>query len=377
MLSGRRRPSIPPWAPAVAATLLVLGVYIGEAVLVAGPDTAFQRLGNWDGAWYLSIVNRWYYLRPPGQQQPENFLPLFPGAVRLLHDALPFLSEALVAVLLNVAATCGAMVLVDRAVHTWPLRHRLGLVVLLVMLPAAFFYVAVYTEALFILGVALTLFGVMRSKRWAAAAGAAVATYDRVLGIILVLPVAWIWWRRGRRKSELAPAALALVGLLGLLLTYGIAVGDPLAFVRAQHGWPDHPFTMGAGPAIRSIVDEMLLRNGSHLVPAPLLKGPDLASFAGLWEALAVGVLALYVFWKWEWRSLALTGVLLWLATVVTGGLHSQLRYQLVLLPVWVGAVAVLRSSRRARTAWVIVAVCSFALNLFMLDRFVIGYWVS
>ncbi|MBV8300413.1 MAG: hypothetical protein JOY68_00640, partial [Candidatus Dormibacteraeota bacterium] len=107
------------------------------------------------------------------------------------------------------------------------------------------------------------------------------------------------------------------------------------------------------------------------------LKGPDLASFAGLWEALAVGVLALYVFWKWEWRSLALTGVLLWLATVVTGGLHSQLRYQLVLLPVWVGAVAVLRSSRRARTAWVIVAVCSFALNLFMLDRFVIGYWVS
>ena len=362
---------LPEWAPSVVLTLLIIGVYNVDSLLPHGPllqgevtrgAGLFHNWMHWDGGWYLLVYKQWYSTTT--FQRADNFLPLFPGLIRLLHTIVPFLSPETLGVGLNVGAISAAMAFVDRSVADWPRSQRLMLIALLVTLPSAFFYTAFYTEALFTLGASIAVYGVVRDSPWITAFGAAFATYDRVIGVFLVIPLLFLLVRH-RRLSDVGALALALCGLAALFATYAVSVHDPLAFVHAQGLWPDHPYAMGYNAAAAAIGNELFLGHGS-----------DLASAAGLWECVLVAGLILLTLFYWR-KDLAITGAVMFLATIVTGGYHSQLRYQLVLLPVWIGAVTVARRWRWARWAIVAAIFAGLALTLHLVDSFVRWGWVG
>jgi hypothetical protein len=194
-------------------------------------------LARWDAAWYLRIADSGY----AGSHARAAFFPLYPLLVRAV--ATPFGASPaallLAAYAVALAAFLGALVLLHRLVALElgrPLAQPVLL--LLAVFPAALYFGAPYSESLFLL-LAVGAFYAARTGRWAwagAAACGAVAT--RSAGILLLLPLAMLWWEsRERRFSDVAWLLLAPLGLAGYALFLGLAEGDAWRFLDVQDAW--------------------------------------------------------------------------------------------------------------------------------------------
>ena len=124
---------------------------------------------------------------------------------------------------MSLAAFLGALVLLYRLVSLElgrPIAQPALL--LLAVFPAAVFFGAPYSESLFLL-LAVGAFYAARTGRWAwAGAAAAGAAATRSSGVLLLLPLAMLWWSSGRGASapragrRLRDAAWLLLAPLGL-----------------------------------------------------------------------------------------------------------------------------------------------------------------
>ena len=78
-----------------------------------------------------------------------------------------------------------------------------------------------------------------RTDRWAwAGACAGLASGTRSAGLLLLLPLALIWWSsRPRRPRDAAWLALAPAGILAYAAWLGLVEGDALRFLDVQDAW--------------------------------------------------------------------------------------------------------------------------------------------
>ena len=194
-------------------------------------------LARWDAAWYLRIADSGY----AGSDARAAFFPLYPLLVRAL--ATPFGASPgallLAAYAVALAAFLAALVLLYRLVSLElgrPLARPALL--LLSVFPAALYFGAPYSESLFLL-LAVGAFYAARTGRWAwAGAAACGAAATRSAGILLVLPLAMLWWgSRDRRARDVAWLLLAPLGLAGYALFLGLAEGDAWRFLDVQDAW--------------------------------------------------------------------------------------------------------------------------------------------
>jgi Mannosyltransferase (PIG-V) len=194
-------------------------------------------LARWDAAWYLRIADSGY----GGTDARAAFFPLYPLLVRAI--AAPFGASPgallVAAYLVSLAAFLGALVLLHRLVSLElgrPLAQPALL--LLAVFPAALFFGAPYSESLFLL-LAVGAFYAARTERWAwAGAAAAGAAATRSAGVLLLLPLAMLWWStRPRRVRDAAWLLLAPLGLAAYAAFLGLAEGDAWRFLDVQDAW--------------------------------------------------------------------------------------------------------------------------------------------
>jgi Mannosyltransferase (PIG-V) len=201
-------------------------------------DVVLSPLARWDSVWYLSIAEGGY----EGSAR-EAFFPLYPLLTRTLALPAGASEEALLlaAYAVSLLALLGALYLLWRLVALElgrPLANPTLL--LLVAFPGSLYFGAPYSESLFLLA-SVGAFYAARTGHWAwagAAAGAASAT--RSAGILLLLPLAWMWWSSGRRPRDAAWLLLAPLGLVGYAIYLEAATGDGLAFLQVQEAWYRH-----------------------------------------------------------------------------------------------------------------------------------------
>lgn len=224
---------------------------------------------HWDGEWYLRIAQSGYR----ADDGTSAFFPFYPLLVKLLGWLLGG-NYLLAGVIISGGATLAALILLYELVRRDFGRETASRTALyLAAFPTAFFLSAIYSEGLF-LALALGAFLAVRHYRNWALAGllVALATLTRSLGILLLIPLAWEWWRQrqpllvglrlpfgkrpdGQSRSlgvtaqiRLAPApppltmllvlAAPLLAILGWLLFNGVALGDPLNFLKIQSEYP-------------------------------------------------------------------------------------------------------------------------------------------
>jgi hypothetical protein len=199
-------------------------------------------LARWDAAWYLRIADSGY----AGSDARAAFFPLYPLLVRALATPFGATPGALLvaAYAVALAAFLGALVLVHRLV-TLELGRSLAqpALLLLAVFPAAVFFGAPYSESLFLL-LAVGAFYAARTDRWAwAGAAAAGAAATRSAGVLLLLPLAMLWWGKGiaaprpRRARDAAWLLLAPLGLAAYAVFLGLAEGDAWRFLDVQDAW--------------------------------------------------------------------------------------------------------------------------------------------
>jgi hypothetical protein len=194
----------------------------GDALVAPG--------ARWDAMWFLTIAEDGY------DDQRAAFFPLYPGLVRGLAWLV---GEPVVAgIALSLACFFGALVLLHLLVALDHGREVAALTVVLVaVFPGALWFSAVYSEALFLL---LSVGAVYAARTghwgWAGAAGALAAS-TRSAGIILLVPLALVWWTGSRRRRDAAWILLVPAGLVAFCALLALDGQDALAPFDAQEQW--------------------------------------------------------------------------------------------------------------------------------------------
>jgi hypothetical protein len=187
---------------------------------------------RWDAVWYLDIARAGY-----GDGPQTAFFPLYPLGVRLAGELTG--SLLIGALLLSFGCFVVSLALLHRlaVIEVGPAAARWA-VAALALFPGSVWFSAAYSESVFL---ALSLGTVLcaRTGHWAwAAALGALAAATRSAGVVLVVPLALLWWSaRPRRMGDLAWVAIVPLGLAaycGYLALEGIPASAPFA---AQDVW--------------------------------------------------------------------------------------------------------------------------------------------
>lgn len=329
----------------VVAATIVAAPRLGTSVLPID-DGVFAPLANWDGRYYIHLAREGYSAEHP---EAYAFFPLYPALLRGL--ALLPLPLPLAASLANAGLFVVLIVLLRRL---YP-GGDAG-VAFYACLPFAFFFVAVYGEAVSLVLAAGFLLALRRGRTgWAFALGAAAG-----LARISALPLALFALeplRRRRWRPALVALAAPVAGLGAWMAWLGRTTGDPLRFLHVQT-----EFGRAATFHPGRLLDALAGAAGG----GPSQRWWEL-SFLFL---VLTGASALAARGRWGEGAYAAAVVLM---PLVTLRLTSLNRYALAAFPVFVLVGAFLHWRWAVR----LVVAVELVLLLTYAARFGLHYWVG
>lgn len=189
---------------------------------------------NYDGAHYLHIAHEGY-----GQYQ-QAFFPFFPVLIRLLAPLFGsgfFLAGFFIA---NVSFFFGLCFFKKYLETIGKTRTTIAWIIFyLLTFPTSFFFGAVYTEGLFFLLVAGSLYFAQKKRYWIMAVFCFLASLTRFMGVFLLIPLVAtvILEQRNFKKKFLIPLLSPLVGLFCYMLYLYLTTHNPLYFYYALSGF--------------------------------------------------------------------------------------------------------------------------------------------
>ena len=333
---------------------------------VGNVGTSFER---WDALWFLRIADDGYR----EDDASAAFFPLYPTAVRGVSTLIGGHPLAAALIVSNLAFLAALIVVYLLTLVEFDERTARRATLYMAVWPTAFFFLAPYSESLFL---ALAAGAVLcaRTGRWVpAAALGAFAAATRSIGIVLVAvlaveAVSQLREARGGRVRDLVPrlglSALVSVGLLAYLAFWKAFTGDWLAPIREQEVW-QRDFSFPVATLIdgtRAAFEFIGVGAGGYTLLDWLVVVPSLA--AGVWVALrtrpAYGV--------YTWVSLLLP------LTFIFGArpFMSLPRFTVVIWPLfW----ALARAARKWNAHDAIVVCSAVGLGVFT-TLFVNWYWI-
>jgi hypothetical protein len=197
-----------------------------------------QPLRNWDGFWYSLIASYGYGV----YDASAAFWPLYPLLLRL-GSQLTEWSIPTVGVLISNAAFLVALVILYWLVR---LDYSEGIarrtVWLTTLFPTAFFFSAVYTEALFLLVTVAAIY-FARTDRWGrAAVFTALAALTRNTGVLVLIPIGIMLvkrygWNPRRWWINALQVGTAALSPIVFFLHLDQVWHEPLLPLKAQKGW--------------------------------------------------------------------------------------------------------------------------------------------
>jgi hypothetical protein len=342
-----------------------------EQFTVFGSTSPFwDAFARYDSGWYQQIARNGYEYTPGGRSTIA-FFPVYPLLMRhvgRLFGPRPsdlYLGGLVISWLAFVAAMVGLYALARLDLT----RQRAArAAVLAAVFPFAFFFGAVYTEALFLAAVVWSFYLFRTDRFIAGGLAGAVATATRVNGILMWPALAWLAWRS---VSRVAPAQMvrhrvnAVAGLLlvgagvgGYCLYIYRLTGDPFEWVATIERWGYYP---GGVPwlALGRLVQELVTRPYAFLAGGGTAPYDALNGVAGLAAVAAVPLV---------WAKLGAAyglfmAVNLWLP-LSSGSYEGIGRYCAVLFPLFIWLATL------PRTAFVALIVIFSTLYMLCLALF-------
>jgi Mannosyltransferase (PIG-V) len=391
--SHPRRWNLPLPLAVVASRLLVLaGAIAGSSVdrvahwQLADPEHLTLKLGSlgnvlasagvrWDSLHYLAIAAH-------GYNTPSNtvFFPLYPVLIKAVSWITG--SYVIAGELISAAAFATALLLLHQLARA-ELGDRVAdaTVLLLAFSPVSLFFTAIYTESLF-LALVLGAFLLARRGRfgWAGVAAAG-ATLTHIEGMLLIAPLAILYWqarRPIRPLSSVRQASGAAVGAAPLLSPV-LALGGFLVYLHSRgFGWlapssDERYYKHHATGPITGVADGVSagVSGLAHILTG---SAGALTARQNAFEnvvylvVLVISVTALVAAWRQLPKAYAVFSGLCLLVCVsspVTGEpLTSLDRYVLVLFPLWMVAAKWLSERRLLRATVTVDAALLFVFAL-------------
>ncbi|EKD46373.1 MAG: hypothetical protein ACD_68C00007G0001 [uncultured bacterium] len=245
-------------------------------------------------------------------------------------------------------------------------------ILLMLFFPFSFFFISVYTEALFLFLIVAAFYFARKQKWLASSLFALFASACRPIGFLLIIPLFWEYFQQKNYKfKEIGRQAwwllLAPFGLFSYMFYLGFKFGHPLLFIKAENIWSRSPdaslFNLWG-----------VFKTYGHDFWQVLTTGQAyfLANSFDLVVWLVFAVLAIVAFVKLR-PAYGVLMILLLSAGAITGTLISSTRFVIVLFP----AYLVLAKLTKSETAFSLtLALSAIFLGLFAI-MFTSGYWVG
>lgn len=346
----------------------ILRPYLGEPVMESGLAGAL--LGPWqrfDSLHYLRIAGNGY-----AAVEDSVFPPLYPLAIRALGFAFkPFMlagaPNLLAAILLSNIAFFATLVLLFRVtVAEQDEASARRAVVYIAIFPTSFFFLAAYTESLFLFFAIASIWSARRDHVWRAGGFGLLASLTRLTGWILTVPLAFEYFQRRHFALRLVrPNVMAVLSpLLGALgfLAFRTMIGLPPIAQIYKEFW--HQTTWIPGVDLLAAAGQMLSGGAPFtlyfdFLCAILLGVATVATFRRLAPTYGLYMASLLFF--------------ILLPTSEVKPLFSFSRYALAFFPmfVWFGGLG--------RNPWLNRAILypSVVLYLYFSGQFFIWGWVA
>jgi hypothetical protein len=212
------------------------------AVAIARGQSPIAVWNQWDSIWYLGIADHGYLWSAPGVEATHvagaslAFFPLFPFLVRCLESV--GLSDLVGGLLLaNVAFFWALVYLYRLAAEQWGVASSRLTLILVALFPTAYYTFAPYTESLFLLAAAGTLYHCHLRQAGRAGIWLGVALLTRSTGVILFIPAVMLLRPRSPRDLLLflSPSIVGWAASIDYLASRGIPVSWLLTAQGAWH----------------------------------------------------------------------------------------------------------------------------------------------
>jgi len=208
-----------------------------EQPATSGWHNAFDGTVRWDAVWYIAIVRDGYDATGRG----ATFYPGYPIVARAVDRASP-LGPTTAALVVSNVSFFGALVVLyalTRREFSEQLARRT--VVLVAIFPTSFFFLAPYSESLFLLSTLLSFWWARRDRWVLAGLAGAVAAITRSIGIVLIPCL--LLEAFSKRPHAAALRTRVLGSLVPMLSPVAYALwwlgrtGDALQPLHAQASW--------------------------------------------------------------------------------------------------------------------------------------------
>jgi hypothetical protein len=197
-----------------------------------------EPLRLWDGLWYRLIAIKGYDIH----DAVAAFWPVLPVSMRLVERATGLAPETAGYLIANLSFLAALLVLYRLIALDFSQTIARRSLWVIALFPTALFFTAVYTESVFLMFAAGSLYAA-RTRRWWLAGGLGLlAALTRSYGVFLVLPLAVLYIQQyGLYLRELFPRAIA-VGLPALgPVIFGLHLervqGSWRQFIDVQAQW--------------------------------------------------------------------------------------------------------------------------------------------
>jgi len=328
------------------------------------------RWAGFDGVHYLTIAMKGYI----GTGLIQAFFPVYP----LLIAGFQLLLNPLIAGLfVSTMFIIPASFLFVRIYQNQNKDGKWWTVLLsLLFFPTSFFFVAMYSESLFLF-LALLSFFFMHKKKWLfASIVIGIASATRITGIFLVPALLLVMFRERRtiHHFTIKTIMFSVLGVAGLLIYMNFLYGefhDPLYFLHVQSEF-------GAGRQENLVMfPQVVYRYIRILLTAQTYTWLYFSYTQELVLTLLAGLVLLFQTFVKKWRVQAEYLVFAWLSYILpslTGTFQSMPRYLLTIFPIYFFIAALYKQHRAFY--WLILGI-GFVLLTINTMLFFQGYWVA
>jgi Gpi18-like mannosyltransferase len=319
---------------------------------------------NTDGINYIRIA-QWGY-----GSLNEAFFPLYPLLLRGIHYLIPAPLEMIGVAVSTICFFIGLIVLYGIVART-SAKQAKWCIVFILAFPTAFFFTAVYTEALFFLLTVLVVYFSLEKKWLLAGICVGVAGATRIVGICTAVFVLYELWKTKYRLRPLDMVGIAVMpmGILSYMWFLLKAFNDPLRFIHIQ---ALYEINRTVGHVV--LLPQVLWRYMKILVLA--VGKPTMVAYGvSIFElVLTLGAFyILYYGWKHKLRgSYVLYSLVALIIPTLTGTLTSMPRYILTVVPLFM-----VLGSIGPKTLRYVLLIVSVILEIMATTFFLRGWFIA
>lgn len=322
--------------------------------------------GNFDGEHFVSIAYFGY------QELQQAFFPLYPKLmeVGMLMFGRTMEVGSRTGYFISAITFPVALIFLYKLINLdYPKKFALGVIAVLLLYPASFYFNAIYSESLFLMLITLSFYFFRKEKYFWASFFGFFASLTRVFGVLLFLsflieiflykiPIRKVFW------IILIPAGLALY----MSYLY-FSIGDPLAFYNLQ-------LVVGEQHQRGVVLFPQVIYRYIKILFSLDLISPLLTTI--LFE-LAVGIVFLMLpvigYFKKIRLSYLVFAFLGYMLPTIQGSFSSLPRYVLVLFPSFI--ILALLLKHLPNWTKIVLGFLSAILLLIETGLFLRGYWVA